>query len=119
VFRAAIGNFALRNEGELTVNRKVVCRIFALLILGFSIGSYVHHDELKWHRRGREAFLADQMQRFDRNMANPHPTAIPILSATILAAIAIGAYELAAKGVSLILDRPGEATHVDSVTGRG
>ena len=56
-----------------------------VLVRGAVSGLYYAHDYAHWHELGREAFLAHQMQRYDRFMASPSLTG-PIVLGIIWAA---------------------------------
>jgi len=85
------------------VNRHVTSRIAAAALLGILCGLLVHYDEVKWGRRGRDAFIAHEMHRFESTMAEPPPVAAAIFGATILAAGFFGIYELIAFGFAAAL----------------
>jgi hypothetical protein len=74
-------------------------RVLATLFLGVMFGMYKHFDQMRWLGRGRDAFLADQNRLFDK-FSQHHGSAGMLVAGVILAAIAIGLYELIAAGIT-------------------
>ena len=79
-------------------------RLLATVIFAVVIGSYMHHDYMKWNRLGRDAFLAYQDHRFDTSMAHPHSAMIPIASSVIVLVAAWVFYELLVLAISKAAD---------------
>ena len=77
-------------------------RVLAVLFLGVLRGVYSHFMEIRWLGRGREAFLADQGARFDK-FAAFHSAPSMLVAGVILAAIAVGVYELVAAGITKVV----------------
>lgn len=80
-----------------------MARILSALLLGVLFGYYIHYDYLRWNQRGREAFLLYQGHRFDQSMAVVRPTALTVISITIVMVIAFAIYELVAAILSKII----------------
>lgn len=84
-----------------------VVKLFFAVALGVLAGQAVDRREAKTHDLGRQAFLASQNARFDRDMARPTHGGLNVLGGTILVVGFLAAYELAsfggAKCVSLIV----------------
>jgi hypothetical protein len=80
---------------------KFVVKFLLALAFGAAVGQRVHMDQEKWHRLGREAFLAYQANQFDHNMMAP---AVGLMVFCAIFALGLGAlYEgLAFAGVKLI-----------------
>jgi hypothetical protein len=72
-------------------------RVLAAIFLGLIFGTYRHFLQMRWLARGRAAFLADQSRNFDRT-AQYHSAATMLIAGVILAAIAVGLYEVIAAG---------------------
>ena len=72
-------------------------RVLATLFLGVMFGIYRHFQQMRALGRGRDAFLAQQGQYFDR-ITQLHSMGIMLIAGVILAAIAVGLYELIAAG---------------------
>jgi len=72
-------------------------RVLAALFLGVMFGIYRHFQQMRALGRGRDAFLAQQGQYFDR-ITQLHSMGIMLIAGVILAAIAVGLYELIAAG---------------------
>jgi hypothetical protein len=85
------------------VNRHVTSKIAAAALLGIFGGFLIHHDEVKWGARGRDAFIAYEMHRFERTMAVPLPLPAAVCGATVLVAGVLGIYEVIALGISALL----------------
>lgn len=85
------------------MNRHVTSRIAAAVLLGIIGGFLIHHDEAKWGARGRDAFMAHEMHRFESTMADPPPVAAAIFGATVLVAGVLGIYEVIALGFAALL----------------
>lgn len=73
------------------------------MLLGVLSGYYVHYDFLRWNQRGREAFLVYQGHRFDQSIAVVRPTAITLISITVVIVIVFGIYELLVAVLSKIM----------------
>ena len=71
-------------------------RIASTVVIGVLFGWYIHHDYLRWHARGKEAFLAFSADTFKRNMDYPKPLAATVAATLIIAALVFGVYELLA-----------------------
>ena len=74
-----------------------------MLLLGMLFGAYKHAMQLRWAARGREAFLADQSRQFEKGMMPPHGELVTMVAGVILAAVAVGLYELVAAGITQAL----------------
>ena len=76
-------------------------RVLATLFLGGMFGIYRHYQQMRQLGQGRAAFLADQSHYFDR-IAQTHGLGSMLIAGVILAAVAVGLYELIAAGFSKI-----------------
>ena len=72
-------------------------RVLATLFLGVMFGIYTHFTQLRMLQRGRDVYLAAQNHRFDR-VAQYHSAPAMLVAGIIIAAIAVGLYELIAAG---------------------
>jgi hypothetical protein len=77
-------------------------RVLATLFLGIMFGVYTHFSQVKMLQQGLGAYLADRSHHFDR-VAQYHGAAAMLVAGIILAAIAVGLYELIAAGITSIL----------------
>jgi hypothetical protein len=77
-------------------------RVLATIFIGVMFGIYRHVDELKWLQRGRDGFLAAQSSHFDR-ITQYHAMGTMLIAGVILAAVAVGVYELIAAGFTRLL----------------
>ena len=64
---------------------------------------YVNYDYMRWNRLGRAAFLASEVQRFDKYMAVPNPMARTIFSMGVVVVGFLALYELLVLGFSAAL----------------
>jgi hypothetical protein len=82
-------------------------KLFFAVALGVLSGQTLTRDYAKWHALGREAFLAYQANRFDRDMAHPAPGILHIMTLTLIMVMFLAMYEIAAFGgakcISLIV----------------
>ena len=76
------------------MNRNLLARGLAVLLMGLLLGAYINHDNQKWRRLGRDAFIAHELERFDRFIAPPNSSGIAAFGAIILAPFFFGLYEL-------------------------
>jgi hypothetical protein len=72
-------------------------RVLATVFLGVMFGIFRHHQQVRQLGRGREAFLADQSQYFDK-ITQMHSLGFMLIAGVILAIVAVGLYELIAAG---------------------
>jgi hypothetical protein len=72
-------------------------RVLATLFLGVMFGIYRHYLQMRQLGQGRAAFLADESQYFDR-ITHLHSMGFTLIAGVILAAIAVGLYEVIAAG---------------------
>ncbi|HEY4211647.1 MAG TPA: hypothetical protein VGM84_09225 [Steroidobacteraceae bacterium] len=77
-------------------------RVLAVIFLGILRGLYSHFTQMRWLGRGRDAFLADQGARFDK-FAAYHSTPAMVVAGLILAALAVGLYEIVAAGFTKLV----------------
>jgi hypothetical protein len=76
-------------------------RVAAALVMGLLFGSYNHHMYMSWNRRGKDALISHQLQRFDTHMAQPHSPIFTVASGVIAAAVIFAFYEL----IAILLSR--------------
>jgi hypothetical protein len=56
---------------SLGVKPSLIIKFLFLITSGLLVGYRTHADQIKWNYLGREAFLANQQNRFDKYMAHP------------------------------------------------
>jgi len=87
------------------MTRKQLTCIFVSSILGI-IYSIWFHQQFERHRLGgREAFIAEEGQRWDRNYTHPDHFFIAIVVSILLAIIVFGVYESLVAGVLRLFSR--------------
>jgi hypothetical protein len=74
-------------------------RVLGTLFLGVMFGIFRHYQQMRQLGQGREAYLAQQSQYFDR-ITQTHGLGFMLIAGLILAAVAVGLYELIAAGFS-------------------
>lgn len=87
------------------MKQNLMPKVVVALLLGSLLGWYIHHDYVTSSLRGRDAFIAYQMRRFDMYMASPRPI---VHNLVVIALLALGTcvlYELLVAGLSSILNR--------------
>jgi hypothetical protein len=88
------------------INRDSINKILAAILLGGLMGWNIHHDEMTWGVRGREAFIAYQMHRFDMYMANPRPVVYSVIVTALLGVGFCLIYEFIASCLSAAIKGP-------------
>jgi hypothetical protein len=91
------------------MNRNLIARSVAILLLGVLFAYYIEHDRLKWRQLGREAFLAHETERYDSWIGKPHPASATVIGAIIVAGLFFGLYELVVLFLSAVLKSAGQA----------
>jgi hypothetical protein len=85
-----------------------VVKLFFAVALGVLAGQAIDRQEAKAHDLGRQAFLANQSARFDRDMAHHTHSGLNVLGGAILVVGFLAAYEIAsfwgAKCITLIAE---------------
>ena len=67
------------------MRQNLMPKAVAAILLGSLFGWYIHHDLVTWNLRGRDAFVAYQMCRFDMYMASPRPVVYNVIVTALLA----------------------------------
>jgi hypothetical protein len=77
-------------------------RVLATLFLGVMFGIFRHYQQMRMLDQGRDGYLAEQSQYFDR-ILRLHSAAFTLIAGIILAVVAVGLYELIATGFTHVL----------------
>ena len=86
-------------------------RVAAIIVAGLIFGWYRYQDYDTWNRRGRDAFISHQLERFDKYMAHPRPLLFTLVTTIIGLALILGAYELVAAALAKLFPaRPAVVT---------
>ena len=72
-------------------------RISPVLLAGLVFGVYTYRAEITWSARGKEAFLIDEMSRFNKYFSSPTLGHSVAMAATMV--VALGVYELIAAAI--------------------
>lgn len=86
------------------MKQNLIPKVVAAILLGSLFGWYIHHDYVTWSLRGRDAFIAHQIRRFDMYMASPRPIAHNLVVTALLALGVCVLYELLVAGLSSIVN---------------
>jgi hypothetical protein len=78
---------------------KIISELFSATALGAFFGLYSNGSHQKWHRLGREAFLAHESQNFDKMYANPSSLMHLILIWLVVALFVFALY----KGIAFVV----------------
>jgi predicted PurR-regulated permease PerM len=87
------------------MNRKLTSRLIAVVLVGVAFGIFFYQDHQKFHNMGRDAYMARQGQQWDRLYADTSAKGLTIVSGCVIAALAVGIYELIAGIVHLVLKK--------------
>lgn len=85
------------------MERNVLARMIAVVVIGMLFASYINYDQKKWRKSGRDAFLANEGKRFDEYMAKQQPFALTAFGALFVAGFLFGFYELLVVVLSAVL----------------
>lgn len=94
------------------MNRNLFARGLAVVVMGLLFGAYINDDYQKWRRLGRDAFIAHEVERFDRFIVPPSAFGVAAFGAILVTSFIFGLYELVAFVLSSALkssipDQPG------------
>ena len=78
------------------MKRDLISKVMSATLLGALFGWYVHHGYVTWNLRGRDAFIAYEMRRFDSYMAIPGPVLVNVISMALVATGSWVVYEVIA-----------------------
>jgi len=87
------------------MKQNFMSRVVAAILLGGLFGWYVHYDSALWNLRGRDAFIAEQVHRFNTYISPPRPAVFTVIFSILLTCGACVVYELLAAGLAAIVNR--------------
>jgi hypothetical protein len=85
------------------VNRNLIARSIAVLLLSILFGYYIHRDERETRQLGREHHLAQEAQKFDKLVSDPTPLPAMIFGGVLVLGFFVLVYEVVALGISVVL----------------
>jgi len=85
------------------LNRNLLARSLAVLLLGILFGYFVDYDERKTRQLGREQHLAQEAQKFDRLVEDPTPRAALMVGAVFVIGLFVFVYEIVAIVIFAVL----------------
>lgn len=97
------------------MNAQIIGRLLALVCFCIFLTVILHKDHAKKADMGRDAFIASETARFDRDYSRSRPIAVEFIGCTIVMVLWFGSYELIAFGVSKAV---GKMNRDESVPGR-
>src|SRR5262244_968034 len=87
------------------MNYHLAARVAAVLLIGLLFGFYLHNDQQKWNRLGRQAYVDQQLATFDSRLAARDSKPMLIFGSLLLSLLTFGLYELLVLALSAILKR--------------
>jgi hypothetical protein len=78
-------------------------KVIATLLLGIATGVWIHGVGERRARAGRDAFMAEQANRWNRVYARPQSLAPSVIAGVGLCIIGVGLYEALAVGAYLVV----------------
>jgi hypothetical protein len=85
------------------VNRNLLARSLAVLLLGILFGYYIDYNERKTRRLGREQYLAGEAQKFDKSISHAIPLPAMIVGAVLVVGFFLFVYEIIVMVISVAL----------------
>jgi hypothetical protein len=85
------------------MNRNLLARSIAVLLLGILFGWYINYDQRKTRQMSREQHLASEARKFDESISNPTPAAAMVVGGIIVLGAFVFLYEIVTIGVSAVL----------------
>ena len=84
------------------MNQNLIARAIAIVLFGCLLGAFINRDQQKWRNAGRDQFLAHEGERFDKQIAPVHPSAM-VVGAVIVVGFIGGLYEIVVLVLSAVL----------------
>ena len=85
------------------MNRNLIARSAAVLLLGILFGYYIDYDERQSRQLGREHYLVQETQKFDKMVSDPTPLLAMIIGGVLLLGFFVLVYEVIAYVISAVL----------------
>ena len=85
------------------MNRNLMARSIAVILLGILFGYYVAYNERKTRQMGREQYLAEEGRKFDAAKLDPTPPAAMIVGAVVVTGLLAVVYEVVVIIISAVL----------------
>ena len=83
------------------MKNRLIPEVISATILGIGVGVFVNRTHEKWHRLGRDAFLTQQAQNFEKLYSSQAPWPRELLIWTLVALIVFAVY----KALALLIAR--------------
>ena len=83
------------------MKNRLIPEVISATILGIGVGVFVNRTHEKWHRLGRDAFLAHQAENFEKLYNRQAPWPSELLIWTLVALIVFAVY----KALALLIAR--------------
>jgi len=85
------------------VNRNLIARSIAVVLLSILLGYYIHRDERQTRQLGRERYLVQEAQKFDKLVSDPTPLPAMIIGGVLVLSFFVLIYEVIAFVISVVL----------------
>jgi hypothetical protein len=86
------------------MKNKIVPEVISATILGIAVGVFFNRTHEKWHRLGREAFLTQQAQNFEKLYSRQAPWPRELFVWTLVAVAGYAVYKALALLIARILE---------------
>jgi hypothetical protein len=95
--------FARIRWGAPKVNRNLLARSIAVILLGILFGYFVDYDERKTRQLSREQYIARETKKFDEMKPDPTPLAAMVVGSVMVLGLFVFVYEIVVLVVSSAL----------------
>ena len=85
------------------MNRNLIARSIAVLLLSILFGYYIHRDERETRQLGREHYLVQEAQKFDKLVSDPTPLPAMIIGGLLVLGFFVLVHEVVAFVISAAL----------------
>jgi hypothetical protein len=89
---------------------RLISELAAAVTIGILVGLHTNWTHWHWHQLGREAFLSNQSQYFDKFFVNPAPAIHPIATFVVVALVFFAVFKAISFVVSMALSKIGKAS---------
>ena len=84
----------------LNMKAKLLSRAVVVFVAGIAMGLWWHRTEQRHYLQGKDAFISEQQQRWDRFYTHPHHLLVALVVGFFLAIVVFGFYDLLVAGLS-------------------
>jgi len=76
------------------MSHNLIARAIAVVLLGILFGYYIHYDEGKTRKMGREQYVARETHKYDESKSDPTPLPAMIFGGVIVLGLFVTVYEV-------------------------